>query len=309
VIDKTPPRAKNRCGYRRIAAEEGTRVMPGRDPSIVLIVVWFGPLPFWMPAFLVSCRRNPDVEWLIFTDAASPPRLPPNVRIVPMDADALNRRCAATLGFETHISASLPYKVCDLRPTFGLVFAQEIGTRDFWGHCDLDVVWGDIRVFMRPEILEGHDIVTSRVGRISGHFCLYRNRPEWKTLFREIPGVTRLAQDAEHRNIDEMQMTELLRSHQASRGARSLRRWATRRALPRVYWHATLTTSGANQRLLLADPALRYWWRDGKTFDAGGTEMMYLHFHQLHRTMTTIDFGYEDAPGAFRLEPAGIFTG
>ena len=225
LIDETPPRAKNCCGYRRIAAEEGDarHARQGPEHRADRRLVWAAAfLDAGVPA---SCRRNPDVEWLIFTDAASPPRLPPNVRIVPMDADALNRRCAATLGFETHISASLPYKVCDLRPTFGLVFAQEIGPRDFWGHCDLDVVWGDIRAFMRPEILEGHDIVTSRVGRISGHFCLYRNRPEWQTLFREIPGVTRLAQDAEHRNIDEMQMTELLRSHQASRGARSLRRW------------------------------------------------------------------------------------
>jgi hypothetical protein len=192
---------------------------------------------------------------------------------------------------------------------FGLVFAPEIGSRDFWGHCDLDVVWGDIRAFMRPEILEGHDIVTSRVGRISGHFCLFRNRPEWNTLYRGIPGVERLARDAAHRNVDEMRMTELLRRHPAGRLARSLRRWATGRALPRVYWHATLTTSGANQRLLLADPGRSYRWRGGKTFDAGGTEMMYLHFHQLRGTMRTIDFGAEDAPGEFRLTPAGIFAG
>jgi hypothetical protein len=93
---------------------------------MVLITVWFGPLPFWLPAFLLSCRRNPDVAWLMFSDAAPPPRLPPNVRFIPMDVDALNRRCASALGFDVRIRPSLAYKVCDLRPMFGLIFEEEV---------------------------------------------------------------------------------------------------------------------------------------------------------------------------------------
>ncbi len=47
--------------------------------KICLIIVYFGKLPFWLPAFQLSCGYNPEIDWLIFIDDKAPPNPPDNV--------------------------------------------------------------------------------------------------------------------------------------------------------------------------------------------------------------------------------------
>ena len=42
-------------------------------PRLLFLIPYFGRWPFWMPFFLQSCRFNPDVQWLFFTDCGTPP--------------------------------------------------------------------------------------------------------------------------------------------------------------------------------------------------------------------------------------------
>ena len=275
--------------------------------SMALVIVWFGPWPFWMPAFLLSCAKNPTVDWLIFSDAPPPADLPDNVKILPMEMETFNRRATQALGFEVKILPSYAYKLCDLKILYGRVFAAELHGYDFWGCCDMDVVWGDIRRFLAPEVLARYDVITSRPGRISGHFCLFRNRPEWADLFRRIPDVAELAQDSEHyRRIDEDGLTDLLQGYQK----RVLRRLWVRQAkglpVPRVYWERLLAPNGRRQRRMLEDPSLSMCWRNGRVVDADGEEMMYLHFHSIRKSMQGIDFDSGDLPKEFTITPTGF---
>jgi hypothetical protein len=274
---------------------------------IALVIVWFGPLPFWMPAFLLSCRHNPGVDWMIFSDAPPPPGLPDNVRFLPLALEAFNSRASQALGFEVRLAPSYAYKMCDLKIMYGRIFEEELRGHDFWGCCDMDVVWGAIRSFITGEVLAGHDVITSRVGRISGHFCLFRNRPEWSTLYARIPDVAgRVAQADRYTGIDENGLTDLLRGWLSGRFRRF---WAGRLKgvpLPRVYWDRVLTTSGKHQRQMLADATLRMRWRDGRTYGVHGEEMMYLHFHSIRKAMRGIDFSAEDPPREFTIAPEGF---
>jgi len=36
--------------------------------QIVLLICWHGNFPWYFPYFLHSCRYNPDIDFLIFTD-------------------------------------------------------------------------------------------------------------------------------------------------------------------------------------------------------------------------------------------------
>jgi len=51
---------------------------------------------------------------------------------------------------------------------------------DFWGHCDNDLIFGDIRSFITEEILDRYDRILSR-----GHFSLYRNSPDVNAIYKE----------------------------------------------------------------------------------------------------------------------------
>ena len=69
--------------------------------------------------------------------------------------------------------------MCDFRPAYGEIFSDELKTYDYWGHCDMDLIFGDIRAFITDEILEKYD----KIG-FQGHSVIYRNTPEVNQRYR-----------------------------------------------------------------------------------------------------------------------------
>jgi hypothetical protein len=263
-------------------------------PSIAIVVAYFGPAPFWLPAFFLSCRRNPDVQWLIYTDFEAPPAVPPNVTLKPMRLDELSSLVSGAVG--TRVEVSRPRKICDLRITFGVALAGDLRPFDFWAYSDIDIVWGDLRRFMTDDLLNAHDILSSRKNRLSGHFTLFRNTPAINRAFEHIPDVAVAMTNAEYLHLDEKQLTHALKARSDSASG----------DVPRLYWRDGLTMDSAYQ-MALGDRD-RLWWREGRTFDASGRELMYLHFHKLKKHMTTINFGFGDTPAEFAIDRSGIWA-
>lgn len=52
------------------------------------------------------------------------------------------------------------YKLCDFKPTYGLIFSEYIAKYDFWGMGDIDVIYGNIRDFITEDVLNNNDIIT-----------------------------------------------------------------------------------------------------------------------------------------------------
>jgi hypothetical protein len=267
-------------------------------PSIAIVATYFGhTAPFWLPAFLVSCRANPDVQWVLYTDfdVASPP---PNVAIKPLQVTDFNQRASDALHAPIDISRSVR-KACDLKPAYGVIFEDDLRRFDFWANSDIDIVWGDIRRFVTDEVLQRYDVVSSRQHRLSGHFTLYRNTLPTTRLFELIPDVTTHMGTSRYMYLDETHLTHHLKEHMAAVPAPTS---------PRVYWPSEWTTSAKYQRSLGVTDADRLWWRDGRTFDAAGQELMYLHFHKMKQDMTTINFGPDDRPPTFAIDRKGFWA-
>ncbi|HKE87256.1 MAG TPA: DUF6625 family protein [Vicinamibacterales bacterium] len=261
------------------------------------MVAFFGRAPLWLPAFLVSCRANRDVRWMIYTDVEPATRMPPNVDWKYMNVGELSSRASDVLGTNVEIRSSYTKKISDLKLSFGLVFADDLRPFDFWAHSDLDIVWGDVRQFVTDDILASYDIVSSRPGRTSGHFNLYRNTPAINRTFELIPDYAQAMANPEYLHLDERELTRHLKAR-LSRGPSEL--------TPRVYWPQELTTNAKYQHALGDSDAGGLWWRNGKTFGAEGHELMYVHFHKLKHGMHSIDFGYDDAPSAFMISRKGF---
>jgi hypothetical protein len=146
-------------------------------PTILLILPYFGTLPSYSDLFFKSGGANPTVNWLFVTDQPlDAGRLPPNVTLRRTTFASLKKSIDAVLGFETALPS--PYKLCDVRPAYGVIFADAIEGVDFWGHCDMDLVFGDIRRFLTPDILHAYTKVL-----IHGHLSLYRNRDDVNHYF------------------------------------------------------------------------------------------------------------------------------
>jgi hypothetical protein len=114
--------------------------------SIRLVVPYFGERPSYLPLVVTSMAHNPDIDWLLITEA--PVRDAPNVTVQLCDFAGLVARIERKFDFE--VSLERPYKLCGLRPAFGEIFRDELAGYDFWGHSDLDVVFGRIRKHLPP---------------------------------------------------------------------------------------------------------------------------------------------------------------
>lgn len=152
--------------------------------SILLIADYFGRWPVWFPLFLASCAANPTVRWLIHTDCPPPDQPPSNVMFRPMAASTYCARVSERLGI-TFQPQSM-YAVTNIRPAFGEIHAEEITGYDYYGWCDIDVVFGDLRRFLGNEVL-GRNVISMSDEICTGHLTLLRNTPDLRALHRHIP--------------------------------------------------------------------------------------------------------------------------
>jgi Family of unknown function (DUF6625)/Leucine rich repeat len=298
---RTPIKGKSERGEDKAP---GTAVRPqplklsnGNVKKICFVVVYFGKWPIWFPAFLHSCKENPTINWIFFTDCGSPTRHPPNVvfyhKTLPQMRELLRKKIGKGAILE------YAYKVCDYKPAFGIVFGEYLTGFDFWGHCDIDIIWGDIRKYTTDEILDKYDIFSTRQGSISGHFSLFRNTLSINQLFRQSSEFAGVMRQVKCRAFDEEGMTRLI--------ARLARADSIR-----VYWPKFLQNYAdpkTDSPSTLPRHINKYFWEKGKLFDCTGeaaAEILYLHFMTWKKTLTGCEFSYGADPEKFYISYSKI---
>mgnify|MGYP000633849061 CR=1 FL=1 len=259
--------------------------------SILLIVPYFGQWPFWFDAYLLSIAKNTSIDWLFITDCEIPKIYPSNSKFVPSSLIDFNHRIDSNFGFEVPLS---PRKICDIRVAFGDIFKEELQDYDFWGYCDVDIIWGDIRKFITGEKLNFYDIISSRKENTSGHFTIFRNNENLNTFYKTIPDYQRLFQLEKLQRMDE----EVLSSH--------LKQTMGQQVNPfKVCWDKILLNSEAGRDSHQEYMYNRWLWKDGKIFQIQNgrimKEVMYLHFINWKRTLMTSEIIYDEKPSEFYI--------
>ncbi|AVK60726.1 hypothetical protein C5Z25_02730 [Lactobacillus sp. CBA3605] len=136
--------------------------------KIAFIIPYFGKFKNYFQLFLNSCKYNPNVDWLIFTDDHSNFDYPNNVVVYYTTFEEMKVKFRGEFDFP--ISLDRPYKLCDYRPSYGYVFEDYLTSYDAWGYCDTDLIWGDFSKFIGPELLNEYD----KIGDM-GHCTIFRN--------------------------------------------------------------------------------------------------------------------------------------
>ena len=146
--------------------------------SICLVIPWFGGnFKNYFQFFLESCRKNPTINWLIYTDNDKEWFFPSNVLVKKTSFEKISAHIQ--LFYDFKISLENPYKLCDFKPAYGEIFKNDLKEYDFWGYCDCDVIFGNIRSFLTDDILNRYEKVFTR-----GHLCIYRNEPQTNAFYR-----------------------------------------------------------------------------------------------------------------------------
>lgn len=163
--------------------------------KIALILPWFGNLRndfyFWMK----SVEFNASIDFLMFTDQQiiAPPT---NLKVYYTTLSYIEELAKKHVWEGCIISK--PYKICDYKVTYGELFKDLLKDYDFWGHCDADLVFGDIRKFITDNILDRYD----RIG-VDGHLTLYRNIPEINSIYRNVDNIKEIFTNQKAFGFDE----------------------------------------------------------------------------------------------------------
>lgn len=143
----------------------------------VIIIPYFGKFPTFFQYFLNSCKYNKDFDWLIYTNDKTKFDYPSNVKVNYISFDEFKDFVQSKFDFKIEIIR--PHKLCDFKVAYGYIFNDEIAGYDYWGHGDLDVIYGDLNKFLNPLMNEAYDKIYSL-----GHLSLYKNNLRVNTAFK-----------------------------------------------------------------------------------------------------------------------------
>lgn len=142
-----------------------------------LIVPYFGKLPGFFQLFLNSCEGNKHFTWYLFTDDTTEFVYPDNVKVEYTSFEETQARFRKALGDK--IVLERPYKLCDYRPSYGLVYSEILKEYGYWGHCDIDLLFGNLEKYVVPLMENRYDKIFA-----AGHLTLYRNTIENNSIFK-----------------------------------------------------------------------------------------------------------------------------
>ncbi|HWQ88519.1 MAG TPA: DUF6625 family protein, partial [Desulfitobacteriaceae bacterium] len=144
--------------------------------KICVASVYFGNLPESYPAWRRSCLANTTIDFLLLTDQNSDHR-EHNIQTVSMAFADFTELARQKL--EMNIVLTTAYKCCDYKPVYGLILEDYLTGYDYWGYCDMDLVFGDLAFFFEREQLYSYDKFLPL-----GHLCLYRNTQECNNRYK-----------------------------------------------------------------------------------------------------------------------------
>ncbi|MFD2698603.1 DUF6625 family protein [Mesonia sediminis] len=261
--------------------------------SILLIIPYFGKWPLWFEAYLKSIEKNPTINWLCPTDCEIPDNHPDNIKFLRTTLPELNKKVNPIVEAEVPLN---PRKFCDLKPAYGEIFSKEVAEYDFWGICDMDIIWGDIRKFMTEDILNSFDMISSRKEAISGHFNLFRNTAQINSLYKKLPNYKQLFEVPEFKWTDEVVLTAYLKNSDVFRNLNI-----------KVKWDSILCNQERGKDSHQEYHLDRWLWDNGKMINTKtDEEVMYLHFINWKRTMKFSEIKYKDSQQQFYISYQGM---
>lgn len=166
-----------------------------------IIIPYFGKLPEFLPWFLKSCSYNPSYNWVILSDREKFPACPENVDFIHYTQSRFDETASEQLGF--NIITTNPYKLCDFKPAYGIIFREFLEHASFWGYCDLDMIFGRLNHFIQVENFNNFDILSFYRGFLSGPFSLFRNSDKVNSLFKSCKAYKKIFRDPEYTGFDE----------------------------------------------------------------------------------------------------------
>ena len=149
--------------------------------SILIVLPYFGRFPNYFNLFLKSCAVNSTINWLLVTDQKLDNiNIPDNFLVKQMEFPDIQKQAELMYGK----APATPYSLCKYRVVYHELFGDNVKDFDFWGFCDCDLIFGNLREFITENILLSYDKISWR-----GHLTLFKNNYKVNNAYKkEFPG-------------------------------------------------------------------------------------------------------------------------
>lgn len=144
--------------------------------KIIFIIPYFGKFPNYFSLFLKSCEISKYCDFLLITDNKEEKSFPINFKKIDMTLSEFHMLMEKKLDKKVYLNK--PYKLCDYKPMYGYLFEEKIIGYDYWGYCDVDLIFGDLDSFLVPILEKKYDKIFDL-----GHCTLIKNTYENNSLF------------------------------------------------------------------------------------------------------------------------------
>lgn len=180
---------------------------------IAVIIPYFGKFPEWMDLFLFSCFRNHIllddiiIDWIIFTDNDCISKYS-NVIFYKMSFTEYCNYVSNKLNIEFNPQG--PYKLCDLKPFYGVIHNSLLKEYTHWAFGDLDLCYGQLSILLTRNRLKKFDLITTHADRVAGHFTVIRKESRYTNLCLQINNWKDKLKDNYVYGLDEHDFTVLI---------------------------------------------------------------------------------------------------
>jgi hypothetical protein len=248
---------------------------------LAFVIIYINDLPHYAPLFFRSVELNPCIDVLLVVDRPPAINLPSNVIVKVISREDLLHRICTVTGLS--IDSMTGHKLCDFRPLFPVIFRHELQDYEWWGHCDLDMMFGSLGPWIDSYLSQQYDVFTASDSGTVGHFTIYRNTEEvCLQMFSMLnsPGLRKLFIHPDNQHLDEGEAYEHIIS------GTSLRLLTTPQLseclrMKFAPYGITFNPDGSIADLKVKEFGVAYW-QDGRTwYETRGrlpVEVLYIHF-------------------------------
>jgi len=169
----------------------------------LLIIPYFGKLPKYLSLYFKGCESNNWLDILIITNDIPPKNKPKNVAFKQQSLLEISKQISKVHDLENYI---LPngYKLCDWRPSYGLIFQDEIKNYDYWAYGDLDVIYGEMYSYVKNKYIQEIDFISFRNEYLSGSLTIIKNNFYNNNLFLNIENYYQEIRKPSYQALDEI---------------------------------------------------------------------------------------------------------
>lgn len=186
----------------------------GDEVKFCFIVQYYGEFPTWFPLFLKSCENNKGIDWLFFVDKEYKKDVPPNVKFHLQNSNDFQKVCVDKFGHEVELMCYKGrkgkvkgfYKLCDYRPMYGFLFEDYLKNYDYWGWCDIDMIFGDLFNYVKSIANNGHECISFADHPDAfpyGPCTLIKNCEKMNKLFMKSRDIQKVLTEERHFQFDE----------------------------------------------------------------------------------------------------------